>query len=295
MALQAVVYPQGLFGHKNDPNKDLCPIIENWSWDYNFPESSDQDFTQELGSHLGSDQTPWELKLEEISPLSSMVPSLSNEKNSPDLTTATASSSSSLTTGPKRRRYARKSKNKEEIETQRMTHIAVERNRRKQMNDYLSTLKSMMPPSYVQRGDQASIVGAAMNFVKELEQNLHSLSTQKALPFSEFFSSPQYSTMADSGLSGEVKRSGIADVEVSFFEGHANVKIRSRKHPKQLLKLVIGLHNLTLSILHLNVNTLDQFCLYSFNLKVEDDSKLNSKEEIATEVHQLLIRIQEEV
>jgi hypothetical protein len=51
---------------------------------------------------------------------------------------------------PKKRRV-KTSKNKEEIENQRMTHIAVERNRRKQMNEYLSVLRSLMPESYVQR------------------------------------------------------------------------------------------------------------------------------------------------
>ena len=49
------------------------------------------------------------------------------------------------------RRRTKSSKNKEEIENQRMTHIAVERNRRKQMNDYLAVLRSLMPPSYAQR------------------------------------------------------------------------------------------------------------------------------------------------
>lgn len=52
----------------------------------------------------------------------------------------------------KRRRTARGSnKNREELENQRMTHIAVERNRRKQMNEYLTVLRSLMPSSYVQR------------------------------------------------------------------------------------------------------------------------------------------------
>ena len=51
----------------------------------------------------------------------------------------------------KRRRKPRVSKNKEEAETQRMTHIAVERNRRKQMNEHLAVLRSLMPESYVQR------------------------------------------------------------------------------------------------------------------------------------------------
>jgi hypothetical protein len=32
-----------------------------------------------------------------------------------------------------------------------MTHIAVERNRRKQMNEYLAALRTLMPPVYAQR------------------------------------------------------------------------------------------------------------------------------------------------
>lgn len=51
----------------------------------------------------------------------------------------------------KRKRRAKVCKNKEEEETQRMTHITVERNRRKQMNEHLGVLRSLMPQSYVQR------------------------------------------------------------------------------------------------------------------------------------------------
>lgn len=51
----------------------------------------------------------------------------------------------------KRRRRPKICKNQEEAENQRMTHIAVERNRRKQMNEHLSVLRSLMPESYVQR------------------------------------------------------------------------------------------------------------------------------------------------
>ena len=51
----------------------------------------------------------------------------------------------------KLRRRAKVCKNKEEAETQRMTHIVVERNRRKQMNEHLAVLRSLMPESYVQR------------------------------------------------------------------------------------------------------------------------------------------------
>uniref|UniRef100_A0A803KZV4 BHLH domain-containing protein n=1 Tax=Chenopodium quinoa TaxID=63459 RepID=A0A803KZV4_CHEQI len=81
----------------------------------------------------------------------------------------------------KRKRATRPAKNKQEVETQRMTHIAVERNRRRQMNEHLNALRSLMPPSYVQRGDQASVIGGAIDFVKELEQMLQSLQAQKKL------------------------------------------------------------------------------------------------------------------
>lgn len=51
----------------------------------------------------------------------------------------------------RKRKRARPGKNKEEVESQRMTHIAVERNRRKQMNNHLNALRSLMPPSFIQR------------------------------------------------------------------------------------------------------------------------------------------------
>lgn len=225
-----------------------------------------------------------------------------------------------VVTRPKRRR-ARARKNQEDIENQRKTHIAVERNRRKQMNDYLAVLRSLMPDSYVQRGDQASIVGGAINFVKELEQNLQWLSAKKhaqgnlengtvSLPFGEFFTFPQYST--DGGATGGAAAGGdemkaevgehggvggcaaVADVEVTMVESHALVKIRSEKPPKQLSKLVMGLQGLRLTILHLNLTKVDEVALYSFSVTVEDESKLNSVDEIAGAVHQLLGRIQEE-
>jgi hypothetical protein len=50
-----------------------------------------------------------------------------------------------------KRKRPRSIKTTEEVESQRMTHIAVERNRRKQMNEHLRVLRSLMPGSYVQR------------------------------------------------------------------------------------------------------------------------------------------------
>lgn len=60
----------------------------------------------------------------------------------------------------------------------------------------------------------------------------------------------------------------IADIEVTMVESHANLKIRSRRRPKQLLRMVSGLQSLHLTILHLNVTTIDQTVLYSLSVKV---------------------------
>ncbi|PKI45586.1 hypothetical protein CRG98_033902 [Punica granatum] len=212
-----------------------------------------------------------------------------------------------MAAGRRKRRRVKSTKNREEIENQRMTHIAVERNRRKQMNEYLAVLRSLMPPSYSQRGDQASIIGGAINFVKELEQLLQSMEAQKITndshnnnnliapqqPFSDFFSFPQYSTRAAAGEAGATT-DVAADIEVTMVESHANLKIQSRRRPKQLLRLVAGLQALRLSVLHLNVTSSDEMVLYSVSVKVEEGSHLTTVDEIAAAVNQMFQRIEEE-
>ncbi|CDP13044.1 unnamed protein product [Coffea canephora] len=229
----------------------------------------------------------------------------------------------------KRRRRQRVCKNKEEAETQRMTHIAVERNRRKQMNEHLAVLRALMPESYVQRGDQASIVGGAIEFVKELEHHLQSLEAQRFLllqqhggandkttttmaaaiatatgnkcfppaptPFAQFFAYPQYTCSAQLPNKYTSKsKAAIADIEVTLIETHANVRILSRRRVRQLSKMVTGLQTLYLTILHLNITTLDPLVLYSISAKVEEGCLLNSADDIAGAVHHILRIIEEE-
>ncbi|KAK8459970.1 hypothetical protein SEVIR_2G248500v4 [Setaria viridis] len=220
---------------------------------------------------------------------------------------AAATSPAPAPTGRRKRRRTRVVKNKEEVESQRMTHIAVERNRRKQMNEYLAVLRSLMPPAYAQRGDQASIVGGAINFVKELEQLLQSLEARRrsaqgpaagasgddgAAPFAGFFTFPQYSMRAAAApehapadatsrkcAEGEEasgsKPSAVADVEATMVESHANLRVLSRRRPRQLLRLVVGLQDHRLTVLHLNMSSAGQMVLYSFSLKVIQHFFLN--------------------
>ncbi|KAH1195927.1 Transcription factor bHLH96 [Glycine max] len=309
MALEAVVYPQPQdpFGYGiKDPSYNYNNLLEGGGGNWGF-EKEEQGFVTFLENQ--TENYPYgEWNCSPSPP--SMLPHLnaSNPQSSETSNIHNNLDSSISTPARPKRRRTKSRKNKEEIENQRMTHIAVERNRRKQMNEYLSVLRSLMPESYVQRGDQASIIGGAINFVKELEQRLQFLGGQKEkeeksdVPFSEFFSFPQYSTSAGGGCDNSTAmseqkceaQSGIADIEVTMVESHANLKIRSKKRPKQLLKIVSSLHGMRLTILHLNVTTTGEIVLYSLSVKVEEDCKLGSVDEIAAAVYQMLDRIQQE-
>ncbi|KAK0581972.1 hypothetical protein LWI29_020028 [Acer saccharum] len=214
-----------------------------------------------------------------------------------------------ITRERRKRKRTKPTKNKEEVESQRMTHIAVERNRRRQMNDHLNTLRSLMPPSYVQRGDQASIIGGAIDFVKELEQLLQSLEAQKRMRSYDnsisatsttttttttekanlsngfLVSRPQNGNCEDE-VKAENKPDG-AEIEVIVIQNHVNLKIQCPRRPGQLLKAIVALEDIRLTFLHLNITSSQTTVHYSFNLKIEDDCKLGSADEIAAAVHQI--------
>ncbi|KAF8406063.1 hypothetical protein HHK36_008143 [Tetracentron sinense] len=316
MALEAVGFPQELYSYGC---KDLYSLGEGgggWIYDIGLEEEEHKRYLEILEDDIEQGlHGNWD------SSTSTMVHNVKewDTNSSPDAYTGDGfftggdlPSTEAQTSTRRKKRRTKSCKNKEEVEIQRMTHIAVERNRRKQMNEYLAVLRSLMPASYVQRGDQASIIGGAINFVKELEQLLQSLQAKKPVklqsdskgfssPFADFFTFPQYSSSSahcnNSATTSEPmseNRSAIADIEVTMAESHANLKILSRRRPKQLLKIVAGFQSLRLTILHLNVTTVDLMVLYSFSVKVEEECQLTSVDEIATTVYQMLGRIQEE-
>jgi hypothetical protein len=150
------------------------------------------------------------------------------------------------------------------------------------------------------QGDQASIVGGAINFVKELEQLLQSLEAKKrarqrpadgngdAAAFVNFFTFPQYSmtaaaappaaspadTTGHDGVAAEPEEPGsskpsvVAEVEATMVESHANLRVLSHRRPRQLLRLLMELQGHRLSVLHLNMTSSGHMVLYSFSLKV---------------------------
>ncbi|KAJ1258624.1 hypothetical protein BS78_10G090200 [Paspalum vaginatum] len=202
-----------------------------------------------------------------------------------------------------------------EAESHRLNHIAVERNRRRLVNAYLAALRGLMPPSYARRGDQASIVGGAITFIKELEHHLQSLQAQRrpgaaaggghgSERFPGFFTFPQYSTAAAAssivddagssgggGASGPTARPGAADVEAAVSEGHATVKVFAPRRPgQQLLRLLLGLQSRGLAAHHLNVTTTaDHMVLYTVSLRMGDGCELSSANDVAAAVHSIAV------
>ncbi|KAJ9166528.1 hypothetical protein P3X46_021268 [Hevea brasiliensis] len=325
MALEAVVYPQDPFSYGY---KDCYSFPIGGAWDYDFElQDEEKVFLGIPAEHSNNNKEQRHgLRANWDSSSPSMMQHAKDQWD-PNSSPETCTVDQSLppptagvfhpmvppptTAGRRKRRRTKSTKNKEEIENQRMTHIAVERNRRKQMNEYLAVLRSLMPPSYVQRGDQASIIGGAINFVKELEQLLLTMEAHKktkqqpadvsgfsSSPFADFFTFPQYSSSRAPATGEESvvdqNQWSVADIEVTMVESHANLKILSEKRPRQLLKMVAGLQALRLSVLHLNVSTVDELVLYSVSVKVEEGCHLNTVDEIAAAVNQMLRRIHEE-
>lgn len=158
------------------------------------------------------------------------------------------------------------------------------------------------------KGDQASIVGGAIDFIKELEHKLLSLEAQKhhnaklnqsvtsstsqdsngeqenphqpsSLSLSQFFLHSYDPSQENRNGSTSSVKTPMEDLEVTLIETHANIRILSRRRgfrwstlattkPPQLSKLVASLQSLSLSILHLSVTTLDNYAIYSISAKV---------------------------
>uniref|UniRef100_A0A804RD81 BHLH domain-containing protein n=2 Tax=Zea mays TaxID=4577 RepID=A0A804RD81_MAIZE len=182
----------------------------------------------------------------------------------------------------------------EEAESQRMTHIAVERNRRRLMNDHLASLRSLIPSSYIPRGDQATVVGGAIDYVKQLEQQLVALQAAAGARRGSsvvsddgvFLVSPQYASYSGSrgggGLGVDVEATGAVG-------GHVRVRVAGRRWwPGRLVRAVAALEGLRLAVLHLAVTSVGRDAVVCcFNLKMEEGCEVATADEVATVVHQI--------
>lgn len=152
------------------------------------------------------------------------------------------------------------------------------------------------------KGDQASIIGGAIDFVKELEQLSQSLEAQKRMRIgkttvdgcdnapplvdgdktnfsNEFSVSSSQSGNCPEEMKAEQK-SETAEIEVIVIQNHVNLKIQCLRRPSQLLKAIVALEDLRFTILHLNITSSESTVLYSFNLKVVLTVKLKTKKKV---------------
>ncbi|KAL8162865.1 hypothetical protein V2J09_014354 [Rumex salicifolius] len=206
-----------------------------------------------------------------------------------------------------KRKRARTVKTTEEVESQRMTHIAVERNRRKQMNEHLRVLRTLMPSSYVQRCLESQkrrrLYGEATpsggNGPLPLENNqpydpnnppTNANEDNQAMAPNKLVVDLDNTMMMNNlvGLQEETaeSKSSIADVEVKLLGFDAFIKILSRRRSGQLIKAISALQDLQFNILHTNVTTIEQTVLYSFNVQISSDTRF-SAEDIASSVQQI--------
>ncbi|XP_074381989.1 transcription factor MUTE [Apium graveolens] len=186
-----------------------------------------------------------------------------------------------------------------------MSHIAVERNRRRQMNEHLQVLRSLTPCFYIKRGDQASIIGGVIEFIKELHQVLNSLESKKRrlslspspapspkVPLQLLNTPPSEcnSLIRNIASSTEnVKELGAscnsvaANVEAKISGSNVILKTVSRRIPGQIVKIINVLETHFFEVLHLNISSMEDTVLYSFVIKIGLECQL-SVEELAAEV-----------
>ncbi|XP_068661151.1 transcription factor MUTE [Aristolochia californica] len=173
-----------------------------------------------------------------------------------------------------------------------MSHITVERNRRKQMNEHLKVLRSLTPCFYVKRGDQASIIGGVIEFIKELHLILESLESKKkrkspspspkALQLTPLDHTFNFENSTELGASCN---SSIADVEAKVSGSNVILRTISRRVPGLLVKIIQVLETHSFEITHLNISSMDETVLYSFVIKIGLECQL-SLEELVLEVQQ---------
>ncbi|KAE9594656.1 putative transcription factor bHLH family [Lupinus albus] len=180
-----------------------------------------------------------------------------------------------------------------------MSHIAVERNRRRQMNEHLKVLRSLTPSFYIKRGDQASIIGGVIEFIKELHhvhQALESQKRRKSLSPSPI-PSPKtlQSTVIQLNNSSRIEtdqsfkelgascNSSTADVEVKILGSNVILKVISHRILGQVAKIIGVLEGFSFEVLHLNISSMEDTVLYHFVVKIGLECQL-SLEELAMEV-----------
>ena len=132
------------------------------------------------------------------------------------------------------------------------------------MNEHLWVLRSLMPCFYVKRVTPQP--GSPCR--PRLQQQGYLSPTMT----SSLESSP--TTFSSSSINDNINelvvnsKSAIVDVEVKFSNPNLLLKTVPPRIPGQATKIISALEELSLSILHVNISTVDETMLNSFTIKV---------------------------
>ncbi|KAL0719871.1 hypothetical protein Bca4012_069195 [Brassica carinata] len=198
-----------------------------------------------------------------------------------------------------------------------MSHIAVERNRRRQMNEHLKSLRSLTPCFYIKRGDQASIIGGVIEFIKEMQQLVQVLESKKRrktlnrpsflydhqtlepsilavatssnattrVPFSRIENVMTTSTFKEVGA---CCNSPHANVDAKISGSNVVLRVVSRRIEGQLVRIISALEKLSFQVLHLNISSMEETVLYFFVVKIGLECHI-SLEELTFEVQKSFV------
>ncbi|KAG2258625.1 hypothetical protein Bca52824_077919 [Brassica carinata] len=73
-----------------------------------------------------------------------------------------------------------------------------------------------------------------------------------------------------------------------MLQNNVNLKVECRKKQGQLLQGIVYMKKLRLTVLHISSWSHSSVLSYCFNLKMEDDCKLESAENITNVAHQIV-------